>query len=40
VIEVGVGSEEESDDFMVVTKHWQRTRSDWEAKKNHTDSEI
>ncbi|KAH7463999.1 hypothetical protein FOMA001_g17978 [Fusarium oxysporum f. sp. matthiolae] len=33
VIEVGVGSEDESDDFMVVTKHWQRTRRDWEAKK-------
>ncbi|KAG6996062.1 hypothetical protein BFJ68_g16252 [Fusarium oxysporum] len=32
-IEVGVGSEDESDDFMVVTKHWQRTRRDWEAKK-------
>ncbi|KAG6989434.1 Pogo transposable element with ZNF domain [Fusarium oxysporum f. sp. conglutinans] len=33
VIEVGVGLEDESDDFMVVTKHCQRTRSGREVKK-------
>ncbi|KAG6990319.1 hypothetical protein FOFC_02347 [Fusarium oxysporum] len=33
VIEVGVRSEDESDDFMVVTKHCQRTRSGREVKK-------
>jgi uncharacterized coiled-coil protein SlyX len=33
VIEVGVRSEDESDDFMVVTKHCQRTRSGREIKK-------
>ncbi|KAJ3453818.1 hypothetical protein MRS44_018450 [Fusarium solani] len=33
VIEVGVGSEDESDDFRVVTKHCQRTRSGREVKK-------
>ncbi|TXB97920.1 hypothetical protein FocTR4_00017035 [Fusarium oxysporum f. sp. cubense] len=33
VIEVGVGLEDESDDFMVITKHCQRTRSGWEVKK-------
>jgi hypothetical protein len=33
VIEVGVRSEDERDDFMVVTKHCQRTRSGREVKK-------
>jgi hypothetical protein len=33
VIEVGVRSEDESDKFMVVTKHCQRTRSGREVKK-------
>ncbi|KAI8398852.1 hypothetical protein FOFC_20077 [Fusarium oxysporum] len=33
VIEVGVRSEDESDDFGVVTKHCQRTRSGREVKK-------
>jgi hypothetical protein len=33
VIEVGVELEDESDDFMVVTKHCQRTRSGREVKK-------
>jgi hypothetical protein len=33
VIEVGVGSEDESDNFMVVTKRCQRTRSGREVKK-------
>ncbi|KAI8401215.1 hypothetical protein FOFC_18084 [Fusarium oxysporum] len=33
VIEVGVRSEDESDDFMVVTKHFQRTWSGREVKK-------
>ncbi|RKL07787.1 hypothetical protein BFJ70_g16864 [Fusarium oxysporum] len=33
VIEVGVGSEDERDDFTVVTKHYQRTRSGREVKK-------
>ncbi|KAF6525938.1 hypothetical protein HZS61_011733 [Fusarium oxysporum f. sp. conglutinans] len=33
VIEVGVRSEDESDDSMVVTKHCQRTRSGREIKK-------
>jgi hypothetical protein len=33
VIEVGVGLEDECDDFMVVTKHCQRTRSGREVKK-------
>jgi hypothetical protein len=33
VIEVGVRSEDESDDFRVVTKHCQRTRSGREIKK-------
>ncbi|RYC78859.1 hypothetical protein BFJ63_vAg18268 [Fusarium oxysporum f. sp. narcissi] len=33
VIEVGVGSEDESDDFMVVTMHCQPTRSGREVKK-------
>ncbi|KAJ3455080.1 hypothetical protein MRS44_013680 [Fusarium solani] len=33
VIEVGVRSEDENDDFRVVTKHCQRTRSGREAKK-------
>ncbi|RYC78139.1 hypothetical protein BFJ63_vAg18988, partial [Fusarium oxysporum f. sp. narcissi] len=33
VIEVGVRSEDECDDFMVVTKHCQRTRSGREVKK-------
>ncbi|RKK72271.1 hypothetical protein BFJ71_g17529 [Fusarium oxysporum] len=33
VIEVGVESEDESDDFRVVTKHCQRTRSGREVKK-------
>ncbi|KAF6517496.1 hypothetical protein HZS61_008169 [Fusarium oxysporum f. sp. conglutinans] len=33
VIEVGVRSEDESDDFRVVTKHCQRTRSGREVKK-------
>ncbi|RKK18970.1 hypothetical protein BFJ66_g17891 [Fusarium oxysporum f. sp. cepae] len=33
VIEVGIRSEDESDDFMVVTKHCQRTRSGREVKK-------
>jgi len=33
VIEVGVRSEDESEDFMVVTKHCQRTRSGREVKK-------
>jgi hypothetical protein len=37
VIEVGVRSEDENDDFMVVTKHCQRTRSGREVK-NHGDS--
>ncbi|KAF6512733.1 hypothetical protein HZS61_007539 [Fusarium oxysporum f. sp. conglutinans] len=32
VIEVGVGLEDESDDFRVVTKHCQRTRSGREVK--------
>ncbi|KAM5528615.1 transposase [Fusarium oxysporum f. sp. phaseoli] len=32
VIEVGVRSEDESDDFMVVTKHCQRTRSDLDSQ--------
>ncbi|KAJ3453596.1 hypothetical protein MRS44_017843 [Fusarium solani] len=32
VIEVGVRSEDESEDFMVVRKHCQRTRSGWEVK--------
>jgi hypothetical protein len=39
VIEVGVGSEDKSDDFRFVTKHCQRTRSGREAKKkNHAES--
>ncbi|RYC76988.1 hypothetical protein BFJ63_vAg20011 [Fusarium oxysporum f. sp. narcissi] len=33
VIEVGVRSEDESDDFRVVTKHCQRTRSGRKIKK-------
>ncbi|KAM5527306.1 transposase [Fusarium oxysporum f. sp. phaseoli] len=33
VIEVGVGSEDEREDFTVVTKHCQRTRSGREVKK-------
>ncbi|KAM5527237.1 hypothetical protein FOXYSP1_19583 [Fusarium oxysporum f. sp. phaseoli] len=33
VIEVGVMSEDELDDFTVVTKHCQRTRSGREVKK-------
>ncbi|KAM5527962.1 transposase [Fusarium oxysporum f. sp. phaseoli] len=33
VIEVGVGLEDESEDFMVVTKNCQRTRSGREVKK-------
>ena len=33
VIEVGVRSEDNSEDFMVVTKHGQRTRSGREVKK-------
>ncbi|KAG6996128.1 hypothetical protein FocnCong_v014897 [Fusarium oxysporum f. sp. conglutinans] len=33
VIEVGVRSDDECDDFMVVTKHCQRTRSGREVKK-------
>ncbi|KAJ3453412.1 hypothetical protein MRS44_017659 [Fusarium solani] len=33
VIEVGVGSEDESEDVMVTTKHCQRTRSGREVKK-------
>jgi hypothetical protein len=33
VIEVGIRSEDESDDFRVVTKHCQRTRSGREVKK-------
>ncbi|CZR49887.1 uncharacterized protein FPRO_16093 [Fusarium proliferatum ET1] len=33
VIEVGVGSEDEREDFTVVTKHYQRTRSGWEVRK-------
>jgi hypothetical protein len=33
VIEVGVGSEDEREDFTVVTKHGQRTRSGREVKK-------
>ncbi|OBS20306.1 hypothetical protein FPOA_20897 [Fusarium poae] len=33
VIEVGVRSEDESEDFMVLTKHCQRTRSGREVKK-------
>lgn len=33
VIEVGVRSEDESEDFMVVTKHCQCTRSGREVKK-------
>ncbi|KAJ3455463.1 hypothetical protein MRS44_016945 [Fusarium solani] len=33
VIEVGVRSEDESEDFMVVTRHCQRTRSGREVKK-------
>ncbi|RYC79914.1 hypothetical protein BFJ63_vAg17206 [Fusarium oxysporum f. sp. narcissi] len=33
VIEVGVGSEDEREDFTVVTKHYQRTRSGREVKK-------
>ncbi|KAJ0132203.1 Uncharacterized protein HZ326_24711 [Fusarium oxysporum f. sp. albedinis] len=33
VIKVGVRSEDEREDFMVVTKHWQRTRSGLEVKK-------
>jgi hypothetical protein len=33
VIEVGVRSEDESEDFMVLTKHCQRTRSGQEVKK-------
>jgi hypothetical protein len=33
VIEVGVRSEDESDDFMVVAKRCQRTRSGREVKK-------
>jgi hypothetical protein len=33
VIEVGARSEDESDDFMVVTKHCQRTCSGREVKK-------
>ncbi|RKK99422.1 hypothetical protein BFJ70_g17501 [Fusarium oxysporum] len=32
VIEVGVGSEDERDDFTAVTKHYQRTRSGREVK--------
>ncbi|KAJ3453328.1 hypothetical protein MRS44_017575 [Fusarium solani] len=32
MIEVGVRSEDESEDFMVVRKHCQRTRSGWEVK--------
>jgi hypothetical protein len=34
VIEVGVRSEDESDDFVVVTKHCQRTRSGRGVKKS------
>ncbi|KAM5529114.1 transposase-like protein [Fusarium oxysporum f. sp. phaseoli] len=37
VIEVGVRSEDESDDFMVVTKHCQRTRSGRKIKKPRRD---
>jgi hypothetical protein len=33
VIEVGVGTEDESEDFAIVTKHRQRTRSGREVKK-------
>jgi uncharacterized coiled-coil protein SlyX len=33
VIEVGVRSEDESEDFMVVTKHCQRTRSGREVER-------
>jgi hypothetical protein len=33
VIEVGVGSEDEREDFTVVTKHYQRTRSGREVRK-------
>lgn len=33
VIEVGVGSEDESEDLGVTTKHCQRTRSGREVKK-------
>ncbi|EXK26400.1 hypothetical protein FOXG_22235 [Fusarium oxysporum f. sp. lycopersici 4287] len=33
VIEVGVGSEDEREDFTVVTKHYQRTRSGRGVKK-------
>ncbi|RSL81303.1 hypothetical protein CDV31_017046, partial [Fusarium ambrosium] len=33
VIEVGVRSEDESEEFMVATKHCQRTRSGREVKK-------
>jgi hypothetical protein len=33
VIEVGVRSEDESEDFMGLTKHCQRTRSGREVKK-------
>jgi len=34
VIEVGVRSEDESEDFMALTKHCQRTRSGQEVKKS------
>jgi hypothetical protein len=33
MIEVGVGLEDEREDFTVVTKHCQRTRSGREVKK-------
>jgi hypothetical protein len=33
VIEVGIGSEDESEDLTVKTKHCQRTRSGREVKK-------
>ncbi|RYC79432.1 hypothetical protein BFJ63_vAg17685 [Fusarium oxysporum f. sp. narcissi] len=39
MIEVGFGLEDESEDFMVVTKHYQRTRSVQEVK-NHAESKI
>ncbi|KAJ0134309.1 Uncharacterized protein HZ326_22639 [Fusarium oxysporum f. sp. albedinis] len=39
MIEVGFGLKDESEDFMVVTKHCQRTRSVREVK-NHAESKI
>jgi hypothetical protein len=35
VIEVGVGSEDESEDLTVTAKHCRRTRSGREVKKPH-----